>query len=67
MMKSRFRSLRYGLESGLISSIFRDKINRQVVCYTDLGCFYGAYSYSYYNKVYNSLLSPITLKILSDV
>lgn len=65
-MKSRFRSLRYGLECGVISSIRRDKKNCQVVCYTDLGCFYGAYSYCYYNRVFNSLLMPIPLKILPD-
>lgn len=66
MKKIKRLSLHDALAHGVIASIRRDSFNKQVVCYTDLGSFFGAYSTSYYNKVYNSLLSPITLKVLAD-
>lgn len=60
-------SLRYGLVCGVISAIRRDKVNKQVVCFTDdLGTsFYGAYSFGYYRRVFNSLDMPVSLKVLA--
>lgn len=66
MKKIKRLSLYDALTQGVIASIRRDSVNNQVVCFTSLGSFFGAYSTSYYNKVYNSLLSPIHLIFLAD-
>lgn len=60
-------SLRYGLVCGVISSIRRDKVNKQVVCFTDESgtMLYGAYSFSYYRRVFNFLDMPVPLKVLA--
>lgn len=61
------KSLRDALAQGVIASICKDIGNNSVFCYTELGSFFGAYSYSYYKKVYNSLDMPIPLKVVKNI